>query len=124
MNMQKFLTIVCVLALLTPVTVDTVYAVSTAHARHGINSQDRRVRGQKGRGYRQPNRGIGYAYRRAGRSAGRGTVRFGKNAVRARPVRATKELGKGAGGFGKYTGIGTVRVGKKIGRGVRRVSPF
>ena len=64
---------------------------------------------------------IGAAYKRAGRSGAHGTAGFARNMVRGRPVRATRRLGRGAGGFGKHTGIGTARVGAKVGRGVKRL---
>ena len=67
------------------------------------------------------HRSIGAAYKRAGRSAAHGVVGFGKHIARGRPVRATKRLGRGAGGFGKYTGIGTARIGAKMGSGVKRL---
>ena len=64
---------------------------------------------------------IGAAYKRAGQSGAHGTAGFATNMARGHPVRATKRLGRGAGGFGKHTGIGTARVGAKVGRGVKRV---
>ncbi len=66
------------------------------------------------------HRGIGHAYKSAGKSAGRGGKRFGKNMARGRPVRAGKEFGKGMGGFGKHTGKGTARTGKKVGQKVKQ----
>ena len=75
----------------------------------------RRVRGDHRRG-----RGIGHAYGRAGRSAARGAARFAKHTAQGRPVRGGKHFGKGMGGFGKHTGIGTARVGKKIGKIFKR----
>ncbi len=76
----------------------------------------RRVRGEGRRG-----RGIGSAYSRAGRSAARGASGFGRNIARGKPIVAGRRLGRGMGGFGKHTGIGTARVGKKVGRTTRRV---
>ncbi len=80
------------------------------------------ARGQRRgvRGDRRRHRGIGHAYGRAGRSAGRGSKRLASNTVHGRPVRGGKEFGKGMGGFGKHTGIGTARVGKKVGGGIKR----
>ncbi|HEX8143498.1 MAG TPA: hypothetical protein VF553_12935 [Pyrinomonadaceae bacterium] len=66
----------------------------------------RRVRNEYGR---RRGRGIKSAFARAGRGARRGGKRFGQNMARGRPVRAGKELGKGMGTFGKYTGKGVAR---------------
>lgn len=52
---------------------------------------------------------------------GRGGKRFGKNIAKGKPIKAGRELGKGAGGFGKGVGQGTAGVGKKIGKGTKRV---
>ncbi len=57
----------------------------------------RRVRADR----RRSRRGIGAAYSRAGRSAGRGGAGFGRNIARGRPIRAGRELGRGMGGFGR-----------------------
>ncbi len=59
-------------------------------------------------------RGIKNAFARAGRGAGRGGKRFGQNIAKGRPVRAGKELGKGMGTFGKYTGKGVARTTKRV----------
>jgi hypothetical protein len=72
-------------------------------------------------GRRRRHGSIGGAYKRAGESAAHGTAGFARHLARGRPVRATRRLGRGAGGFGKHTGIGTARVGAKVGRGVKRV---
>lgn len=69
----------------------------------------RRVRYEGRRG-----RGIKSAFGRAGRGAGRGGKRFGQNMAKGRPVRAGKELGKGMGTFGKYTGKGVARTTKRV----------
>lgn len=69
----------------------------------------RRVRYEGKRG-----RGIKSAFGRAGRGAGRGGKRFGQNMAKGRPVRAGKELGKGMGTFGKYTGKGVARTAKRV----------
>lgn len=63
---------------------------------------------------RPRRRGIKNAFARAGRGAGRGGKRFGQNMARGRPVRAGKELGKGMGTFGKYTGKGVARTAKRV----------
>lgn len=69
----------------------------------------RRVRSERWR-----RRGIKNAFARAGRGAGHGGKRFGKNMAKGRPVRAGKELGKGMGTFGKYTGKGVARTTKRV----------
>ncbi len=63
---------------------------------------------------RHRKRGIGSAFGKAGKSAGRGGKHFGKQMARGRPLRAGKEFGKGMGGFGKHFGKGMGRVGKRI----------
>lgn len=73
------------------------------------NNRRRRIRGDRPRG-----RGIGSAFKKAGKSAGHGGKRFGQNMARGRPVRAGKEFGKGMGSFGKNVGKGMARVGKRI----------
>lgn len=73
------------------------------------NNRRRRIRGDRPRG-----RGIGSAFKKAGKGAGRGGKRFGQNIARGRPVRAGKEFGKGMGSFGKNVGKGMARVGKRI----------
>ena len=70
----------------------------------------RRVRPER----RRRGRGIKSAFGRAGRGAGRGGKRFGQNMAKGRPVRAGKELGKGMGTFGKYTGKGVARTAKRV----------
>jgi hypothetical protein len=69
----------------------------------------RRVRSERRR-----SRGIKGAFARAGRGAGRGGKRFGQNIAKGRPVRGGKELGKGMGTFGKYTGKGVARTAKRV----------
>jgi hypothetical protein len=73
------------------------------------NGRRRRVRREGRRG-----RGIKSAFARAGRGAGRGGKRFGQNIAKGRPVRGGKELGKGMGTFGKYTGKGVARTAKRV----------
>lgn len=73
------------------------------------NGRRRRVRPEGRR-----RRGIKSAFARAGRGAGRGGKRFGQNMAKGRPVRAGKELGKGMGTFGKYTGKGVARTTKRV----------
>ncbi|MCA1557462.1 MAG: hypothetical protein LC731_02855 [Acidobacteria bacterium] len=71
----------------------------------------RRIRPER---KKKNSRGIKGAFARAGRGAGRGGKRFGQNIARGRPVRAGKELGKGMGTFGKYTGKGVARTAKRV----------
>jgi hypothetical protein len=59
-------------------------------------------------------------YANAGKSAGHGGKRFGKNIKHGKPVKAGKELGKGVGGMGKGVGHGTKRVGKKVGKTIKK----
>lgn len=68
----------------------------------------REVRRRRGR------RSIRRAFRRAGTSAGHGGKRFGQNMARGRPLRGGKEFGKGMGGFGKHTGRGMARIGRRV----------
>ena len=89
---------------------------SRASAVRGQDDQERRVlrvpdngRRRRVRSERRRRAGIKSAFARAGRGAGRGGKRFGQNMARGRPVRAGKELGKGMGTFGKYTGKGIAR---------------
>ena len=118
--MRLLMTVLLAASLLSPANLQATALTHVASATRPGVSQERPARGAR-RSYRQRGRGIGAAYRRAGRAGARGGVGFGKNIARARPVRAGKSLGKGAGGFGKHTGVGTARVGKKMGRGVKRI---
>ena len=110
------LLLVCALSLLSP---PVLYA--QAERRTGGSRRVERRDDDFWRHGRRRHRSIGAAYKRAGRSAAHGAVGFGKHIARGRPVRATKRLGWGAGGFGKYTGLGTARAGAKLGRGVKRI---
>ncbi len=65
---------------------------------------------------RPRERSIRSAFRRAGESAVRGGKQFGGNIAEGRLVRAGKELGLGAGGFGKHSAVGVARIGKRTGR--------
>jgi len=94
---------------------------ASARALQDSEGQQRRVlrlpdNGRRRRvGYDRPRgRGIKSAFARAGRGAGRGGKRFGQNMAKGRPVRAGKELGKGMGTFGKYTGKGVARTAKRV----------
>jgi len=71
-------------------------------------------RRRRARGDVRRRRGIGSAFSKAGKSAGRGGKRFGKHVSRGRPARGGKEFCKGMGGFGKHFGKGMSRVGKRI----------
>jgi len=133
-NMRKLFAVSFLVTLFVTVAVSPSFAAGDAL--HSVNSnlfagnaqeertvlnappqaRRRRIRGD----VRRRHRGIGHAYGRAGRSAARGSKRLATNTVHGRPVRGGKEFGKGMGGFGKHTGIGTARVGKKIGRGFKR----
>ncbi|HEX8845260.1 MAG TPA: hypothetical protein VF791_11480 [Pyrinomonadaceae bacterium] len=63
---------------------------------------------------RRRRRGIRSAFKRAGKSAGRGGKRFGQNVARGRVVRGGREFGKGMGGFGKHTGKGVKRTMQRV----------
>jgi len=65
------------------------------------------------------HRGIRRHYRKAGKSAARGSKRFARSIAHGRPIKGGKEFGKGMGGFGKHTGKGTAKVGTKVGRKVK-----
>jgi hypothetical protein len=84
------------------------------------NTQERRVMSVPGKRHRRVRadrprgRGIRTSFKKAGRSAGRGGKRFGKNVGHGRPVRGGKEFGKGMGGFGKHTGKGVARTAKRV----------
>jgi len=131
-----FVAVLFVAAVLVQLDSSAVSAPAGLKVRQNDNSQDerrvlsapqttrhRRVRRERRRRHRHT---IGSAYRQAGVDAGRGGARFGKNIARGRVVRGGKELGKGMGGFGKNTGIGTARVGKLVGqktaKGVKRAA--
>lgn len=126
---RRLLLLLCLTAALcAPVGCATATgAPATSGRRAGAQRTDRRGARRRGRGDefwrrgRRRDRGVGAAYRRAVVSAGRGGARFGRHVARGRPVRASKALGRGMGGFGKYTGIGTARAGAKLGRGVKRI---
>lgn len=70
---------------------------------------------------RRRHRGIGRAYGKAGKSAARGGKDFYRNMRHGKPIKASRRLGKGMGGFGKHTGQGTLRTGRKVGRKIRNV---
>jgi hypothetical protein len=121
--MRRLCSALMALALAAPLLLNPfgseVYAgVSGSHAQDegqqprtmGVPERGRRRRRDRGRG----RHGIRSAFKKAGKSAGRGGKGFGKNMARGRPVRAGKEFGKGMGGFGKHTGKG-------VGRTMRRV---
>ncbi|MBA3322199.1 MAG: hypothetical protein H0T45_12230 [Pyrinomonadaceae bacterium] len=127
--MRRFFVFLLLAAMCLPTTFATAKPFSFAPtAMQDNDSQERRTlrvpqrrRRVRGEGRRGSNRGIGSAYSRAGRSAARGASGFGRNIARGKPIVAGRRLGRGMGGFGKHTGIGTARVGKKVGRTTRRV---
>ncbi|MEO7506379.1 MAG: hypothetical protein ABIZ95_03995, partial [Pyrinomonadaceae bacterium] len=61
---------------------------------------------------RRRHRGIGRAYGKAGKSAALGGRDFYHNMRHGKPIKASRRLGKGMGGFGKHTGQGTLRTGR------------
>jgi hypothetical protein len=79
-----------------------------------------RKRPHKYEGHRR-HRGIGRAFGKAGKSAGRGGKEFGKNIYHGKPIKASRRLGKGAGGFGKHSGQGGARIGRKVGHKIKKV---
>ena len=84
------------------------------NANHNTNRRRRHVT------RRHRRQGIKEDYAGAGKSAGHGGKRFGKNIKHGRPVKAGKELGKGMGDMGKGVGHGTKQVGKKVGKGIKK----
>jgi hypothetical protein len=70
---------------------------------------------------RRKHKGIGHAYKGAGKSAARGGKRFGKNIRHGKPIKGGRELGRGMGGMGKGVGKGTGRVGRKVGHKIKKV---
>ncbi|HWS99449.1 MAG TPA: hypothetical protein VN256_04180 [Pyrinomonadaceae bacterium] len=72
------------------------------------------TRRRRWRSERARRRGIRSAFKRAGKSAGRGGKRFGQNVARGRVLRGGKEFGKGMGGFGKHTGKGVARTMRRV----------
>ena len=120
--MHRFFLLLAVLLAL-PCAFTAYNPTLRARALQGQDGQDeRRVlrvpndgqRRRRVRSERRRRRGIKNAFGRAGRGAGRGGKRFGQNMAKGRPVRAGKELGKGMGTFGKYTGKGVARTTKRV----------
>lgn len=74
---------------------------------HGTRRRRWRAEGRRRRGIRS-------AFKRAGKSAGRGGKRLGQNVARGRVLRGGKEFGKGMGGFGKHTGKGVARTMRRV----------
>ena len=109
------------LLLLCAVSLLSLPVLCVQERRAGARRVERRDDDFWRHGRRRRHGGIGAAYKRAGRSAAHGTVGFGKYMAHGRPIRAGKRMGRGVGGFGKHTGIGTARVGAKVGRGVKRL---
>jgi hypothetical protein len=116
--MRKILTSLFALMIALPLVQTTRF--TTAYGGALQEQQERRVLtvpGKRRRRVRRDSprgRGIGSAFKKAGKGAGRGGKRFGQNIARGRPIRAGKEMGKGMGTFGKNVGKGMARVGKRI----------
>lgn len=106
----KLLLLLCVLTLAAEAT---HAAAATAQAAPSVQTKS----GDRGWGrhrHRGGKRAPNDAYRRHGRSRHR-------DSIGAAYRRAGVSAGRGVGGFGKHTGIGTARLGKKVGRGVKRI---
>jgi hypothetical protein len=117
--MYKLFLLVFSLLLLLPFTDSIAAQPVQENVSQDQGSSERRVltvpnggnRRRKIRSDRRRSRGIGSAFSKAGKSAGRGGAGFGKGIAKG-----SKELGKGMGGFGKHTGKGMARIGKRIGK--------
>jgi hypothetical protein len=70
---------------------------------------------------RRKHKGIGHAYKGAGKSAARGGKHFARHMRHGRPIKAGRAMGHGMAGMGKGVGKGTARTGKKVGRKIRHV---
>jgi len=122
--MRKIFTVLFVISL---ILVAPAGGTFVAHANgpqdQNSNSNKRKLsvpnRGRRGGRDTRKHRGIGHAYKEAGKSAGRGGKRLGRNVRHGKPVKGGKEFGKGMGGFGKGVGQGTGRAGKKVGTKVK-----
>jgi hypothetical protein len=119
--MRRVFLLLLAVALTWPCAFAAFNPVASARSLQDNGQDERRVLRVPSNGRRrrvQPEgrrrRGIKNAFGRAGRGAGRGGKRFGQNMARGRPVRAGKELGKGMGTFGKYTGKGIARTSKRV----------
>lgn len=116
--MRKLLFALFVLLLVAP----GVVSPSAAEARAAARGQEgRRVlttppgtRKRRWRAEGRRRRGIRSAFKRAGKSAGRGGKRLGQNVARGRVIRGGKEFGKGMGGFGKHAGKGVARTMRRV----------
>jgi hypothetical protein len=124
--MRKLLTQAFALLILLTCLVCGVTASAASKVVQDQDSQNRRVLTpqrtwrRRGRGDRPGHRGIRGSFKEAGKSAGRGGKRLGRNMADGRPVRGGKEFGKGMGGFGKHAGMGTGKIGKRIGHATKR----
>jgi len=58
-------------------------------------------------------------YGKGGKALGKGTKEMGKDVKEGEVTEGAKDLGKGAGKFGKEVGKGTAKAAKKIGKGVK-----
>jgi len=121
--MRRLFSAIIVLSLAVPLTINLfapqIYADNWRAQDEGQTPRVMTVPGNRVRRVRRDrdrrrHRGIRSAFKKAGKSAGRGGRGFGVNMAKGRPARAGKELGKGMGGFGKHTGKG-------VGRTMRRV---
>lgn len=115
--MRRLFSATIVLSLALPLAINLfaarVYADNWRAQDEGQTPRVMTVPGNRRRSVRRDrdrrHRGIRSAFKKAGKSAGRGGRGFGVNMAKGRPARAGKELGKGMGGFGKHTGKGVAR---------------
>lgn len=116
--MRKLLSALFVLLLVAPCGVppSAVEARAAAPAQEGprVLTPPPGTRRRRWRSEGRRRRGIRSAFKRAGKSAGRGGKRLGQNLARGRVLRGGKEFGKGMGGFGKHTGKGVARTMRRV----------
>ena len=58
-------------------------------------------------------------YGKGGKAMGKGAKEMGKDVKEGEVTEGAKDLGKGAGKFGKEVGKGTAKAAKKVGKGVK-----
>jgi len=58
-------------------------------------------------------------YGKGGKALGKGAKEMGKDVKEGEVTEGAKDLGKGAGKFGKEVGKGTAKAAKKVGKGVK-----
>ena len=109
--MKKIITIVLALILGVPFLGE----IYTTQAQDGQTVQQRKRTRDRRR-----SKSIGGAFKNAGLSAGRGAKLFGKNIAKGKPIVAGREFGKGMGGFGKHSGKGFARTGKKTAKSIKK----